>query len=99
LNTIENFPAILEDSRGIFEKVRDSAAEELKRTEYDDEYTIETFCSERTATIQINGQLSGIQSLPQAGLPQGSPLTANLEWVYEWMDQLLKQDKGLYVTN
>ena len=36
---------------------------------------VEAFCSERTATIQINGQLSEIQSLPQAGLPQGSPLS------------------------
>jgi len=34
---------------------------------------IEAFCSERTATIQINGQSSEIRSLPQAGLPQGSP--------------------------
>ena len=34
---------------------------------------IEAFCSERTATIQINGQLSEVRSLPQAGLPQGSP--------------------------
>ena len=36
---------------------------------------IEAFCSERTATIQINGQVSEAQSLPQAGLPQGSPLS------------------------
>lgn len=36
---------------------------------------IEAFCSERTATIQINGQVSEIRSLPQAGLPQGSPLS------------------------
>ncbi|RYP13221.1 hypothetical protein DL766_009878 [Monosporascus sp. MC13-8B] len=36
---------------------------------------IEAFCSERTATIQINGQSSEIRSLPQAGLPQGSPLS------------------------
>ncbi|KAJ6118433.1 hypothetical protein N7471_013900 [Penicillium samsonianum] len=36
---------------------------------------IEAFCSERTATIQINGQESEIQTLPQAGLPQGSPLS------------------------
>ncbi|KAJ5297274.1 uncharacterized protein N7443_008167 [Penicillium atrosanguineum] len=36
---------------------------------------IEAFCSERTATIQINGQVSEVQSLPQAGLPQGSPLS------------------------
>ncbi|KAJ6078154.1 Transposon I factor [Penicillium canescens] len=35
----------------------------------------EAFCSERTATIQINGQESEIQILPQAGLPQGSPLS------------------------
>ena len=36
---------------------------------------IEAFCSERTATIQINGQASEVRSLPQAGLPQGSPLS------------------------
>jgi hypothetical protein len=35
----------------------------------------EAFCSERTATIQINGQSSELISLPQAGLPQGSPLS------------------------
>jgi hypothetical protein len=35
---------------------------------------IEAFCSERTATIQVNGQSSKIRSLLQAGLPQGSPL-------------------------
>ncbi|KAJ5531445.1 hypothetical protein N7527_004838 [Penicillium freii] len=35
---------------------------------------VEAFCSERTASIQINGQVSEVQSLPQAGLPQGSPL-------------------------
>ncbi|KAI3277363.1 transcriptional regulator family: Zinc finger, CCHC-type [Penicillium roqueforti] len=36
---------------------------------------VEAFCSERTANIKINGQLSEVQSLPQAGLPQGSPLS------------------------
>jgi hypothetical protein len=36
---------------------------------------VEAFCSEGTATIQINGQLSEVRSLPQAGLPQGSPLS------------------------
>jgi hypothetical protein len=36
---------------------------------------VEAFCSERTATIQINGQGSEVQSLPQGGLPQGSPLS------------------------
>jgi exonuclease III len=35
---------------------------------------IEAFCSERTASIQVNGQTSGTRKLPQAGLPQGSPL-------------------------
>src|SRR6201996_292139 len=33
------------------------------------------FCSERTATIQVNGQSSEARRLPQAGLPQGSPLS------------------------
>ncbi|OAQ61371.1 reverse transcriptase [Purpureocillium lilacinum] len=36
---------------------------------------VEAFCSDRTATIQINGQVSEVRSLPQAGLPQGSPLS------------------------
>jgi hypothetical protein len=36
---------------------------------------IEAFCSNRTATIQVNGQASEMRSLPQAGLPQGSPLS------------------------
>ena len=36
---------------------------------------INAFCSERTATIQVNGHSSDVQSLPQAGLPQGSPLS------------------------
>ena len=36
---------------------------------------IEAFCSERTASIQINGQCSSVRNLPQAGLPQGSPLS------------------------
>jgi hypothetical protein len=36
---------------------------------------VEAFCSEQTATIQINGQGSEVQSLPQAGLPQGSPIS------------------------
>jgi hypothetical protein len=40
LDTIGNFPAILEDSREIFEKARDFAAEELKRTELDDGYNV-----------------------------------------------------------
>jgi hypothetical protein len=36
---------------------------------------IEGFCSEQTASIQINGQASEVQSLPQAGSPQSSPLS------------------------
>jgi hypothetical protein len=36
---------------------------------------VEAFCSERTASIQINRQGSETQSLPQAELPQGSPLS------------------------
>jgi hypothetical protein len=35
---------------------------------------IDAFCSERTATILVNGYTSEEQQLPQAGLPQGSPL-------------------------
>ncbi|KZL81062.1 reverse transcriptase, partial [Colletotrichum incanum] len=36
---------------------------------------VSAFCSDRTATIQINGQSSESRILPQAGLPQGSPLS------------------------
>ncbi|KAJ0131146.1 Ubiquitin conjugation factor E4 [Fusarium oxysporum f. sp. albedinis] len=36
---------------------------------------IDSFCSKRTATIVINGQSSESRPLPQAGLPQGSPLS------------------------
>ena len=36
---------------------------------------IEAFCSDRTATIMVNGHVSEVQALPQAGLPQGSPLS------------------------
>jgi hypothetical protein len=36
---------------------------------------VEAFYSEQTAVIQINRQLSKVQSLPQAGLPQGLPLS------------------------
>ncbi|EAQ91505.1 hypothetical protein CHGG_03440 [Chaetomium globosum CBS 148.51] len=36
---------------------------------------IDAFCSKRTATIAVNGFTSGRQELPQAGLPQGSPLS------------------------
>jgi hypothetical protein len=32
---------------------------------------VEAFCSQRTASIQVNGQASEIRELPQAGLPQG----------------------------
>ncbi|KAJ6116199.1 hypothetical protein N7523_005534 [Penicillium sp. IBT 18751x] len=39
---------------------------------------VEAFCSERTATIQTNGQVSEVHSLPQAGLPLGSPLLPTL---------------------
>ncbi|KZL88177.1 reverse transcriptase, partial [Colletotrichum incanum] len=36
---------------------------------------VSAFCSDRTASIQVNGQSSERRSLPQAGLPQGSPLS------------------------
>ena len=36
---------------------------------------IGAFCSGRTATIMVNGFTSQRQDLPQAGLPQGSPLS------------------------
>ncbi|KJZ69369.1 hypothetical protein HIM_11230 [Hirsutella minnesotensis 3608] len=36
---------------------------------------IDAFCSERTASLVVNGFTSEQQELPQAGLPQGSPLS------------------------
>jgi hypothetical protein len=36
---------------------------------------IDSFCSQRTTTITVNGITSHMQQLPQAGLPQGSPLS------------------------
>lgn len=39
---------------------------------------IDVFCSERTASIQVNGYTSTKQELLQAGLPQGSPLSPAL---------------------
>ena len=33
------------------------------------------FCPDHTASIQINGQSFEVRNLPQAGLPQGSPLS------------------------
>ena len=36
------------------------------------------FCSERTASIEVNGYHSPQKPLPQAGLPQGSPLSPML---------------------
>ena len=36
---------------------------------------IDAFCSDRSASIRVNGYVSPTQSLPQAGLPQGSPLS------------------------
>lgn len=36
---------------------------------------IDAFCSDRTATILVNGHISEQQRLPQAGLLQGSPLS------------------------
>jgi hypothetical protein len=40
MNTIENFPDILEKDRDIFEKVRDLAAAELERQNYDEGYGV-----------------------------------------------------------
>ncbi|KAM4060887.1 reverse transcriptase (RNA-dependent DNA polymerase) [Hirsutella rhossiliensis] len=36
---------------------------------------VDAFCSERTASITVNGHCTAQQELPQAGLPQGSPLS------------------------
>jgi hypothetical protein len=36
---------------------------------------IEAFCTDRSATITVNGTVAERRELPQAGLPQGSPLS------------------------
>ena len=36
---------------------------------------VDAFCSHRTASILVNGHTSATRELPQAGLPQGSPLS------------------------
>ncbi|PNH26387.1 hypothetical protein VD0002_g9480 [Verticillium dahliae] len=36
---------------------------------------VDAFCSARTATVVVNGHTSELRDLPQAGLPQGSPLS------------------------
>lgn len=36
---------------------------------------IKNFCSDRSAAILVNGILSSSRNLPQAGIPQGSPLS------------------------
>jgi hypothetical protein len=36
---------------------------------------VEAFCNNRTANVQVNGHTSPPAALPQAGLPQGSPLS------------------------
>ncbi|KAJ5139231.1 uncharacterized protein N7515_004079 [Penicillium bovifimosum] len=40
MDTVENFPGLLEESRGVFEEVGDSAAAELTREDHDDGYGI-----------------------------------------------------------
>lgn len=40
MDTIANFPGILEDSRGVFEELKDFAAAELKKSEEEDGYGI-----------------------------------------------------------
>lgn len=54
---------------------------------------IGAFCSNRTASIVVNGQASKKEGLPQAGLPQGSPLSPilflffNADLVQQRIDQ------------
>ena len=36
---------------------------------------MDAFCSNRTVSVHVNGQSTDTQSLTQAGLPQGSPLS------------------------
>ncbi|KAF4311355.1 hypothetical protein GTA08_BOTSDO13081 [Botryosphaeria dothidea] len=52
---------------------------------------VETFCSNRSASVVVNGETSRVIDLPQAGLPQGSPLSPmlflffNADLVYAWV--------------
>ena len=43
---------------------------------------VDAFCSNRTATLVVNGQATAKQALIQAGLPQGSPLSPILFLFY-----------------
>ena len=36
---------------------------------------VQSFCSDRQACVTVNGETSDMMDLPQAGLPQGSPLS------------------------
>lgn len=50
---------------------------------------INAFCSERTATIVVNGRTSELSELEQAGLPQGSPLSLRFEHLLGDLDKQL----------
>ena len=57
---------------------------------------IGAFCSERTATIVVNGQASDVRALEQAGQPQGSPLSPILFLIYnaDLVQQRIDQNGG-----
>jgi hypothetical protein len=57
---------------------------------------VEAFCSDRAASIVVNGQASEIRELPQAGLPQGSPLSPILFLFFnaDLVQRRIKADGG-----
>ena len=57
---------------------------------------IDAFCSDRSASIRVNGYVSPTQSLPQAGLPQGSPLSPILFLFFnaDLVQQKIDDNKG-----
>ncbi|KAJ3498250.1 hypothetical protein NLG97_g1279 [Lecanicillium saksenae] len=70
--------AISFDVKGAYNGVcKERLLQRLKARRIPDELIrwIDAFCSNRTATVQVNGYTSEAQALPQAGLPQGSPLS------------------------
>lgn len=73
------------DVKGAYNGVcKDRLVQRMKARGIPETWTrwVEAFCSLRTATIQVNGQTSDNQELPQAGLPQGSPLSPILFLFY-----------------